>query len=174
MGPWYHAGGGTFVQWSAGSSDAHNCREQIASFAFAEEQANRVSLLSSGQKTTVIVIDDDVFVCRALKTQLEILGFNVLVFQNADGLLASELPISGACLLSDVYLPGMNGIELCRHLAKAGLRLPTILMTGRDDEHTRRRMREARPIACLFKPFDEAALLRAIRKAIRQCLKPEY
>jgi FixJ family two-component response regulator len=133
-----------------------------------------VSPLSSSQKTTVIVIDDDVFVCRALKTQLEILGFNVLVFQSADSLLANEFPTSDTCLLSDVYLPGMNGIELCRHLAKAGSRLPTILMTGRDDEHTRRRMREARPIACLFKPFDEAALLRAIRKAIRQCVKPAH
>ena len=70
-------------------------------------------------------------------------------------------------MLSDVYLPGMSGIELCQHLAAAGSQLPTILMTGRDDEHTRRLMREAKPIACLFKPFDEAALLRAIRKATR-------
>jgi FixJ family two-component response regulator len=115
----------------------------------------------------VIVIDDDVFVCRALKTQLQILGFNVLVFQNADGLLAGEFPTSDTCLLSDVYLPGMNGIELCRHLAQAGSRLPTILMTGRDDEQTRRLMREANPVANLFKPFDQEALLRAIRKAMR-------
>ena len=123
--------------------------------------------LSSSQKTTVIVIDDDIFVCRALKTQLEILGFNVVVFQNAEGLLAGELPNSDTCLLSDVYLPGMSGIELCRYLAKAGTHLPTILMTGRDDEHTRHLMREAKPVACLFKPFDEAALLRALRKAAR-------
>ncbi len=76
------------------------------------------------------------------------------------------------CLLSDVYLPGMNGVELWRHLAEAGSRLPTILMTGRDDEHTRRLMREAKPIASLFKPFDEAALLRAIRKAMRRPIDP--
>jgi DNA-binding response OmpR family regulator len=49
--------------------------------------------------------------------------------------------------------------------------LPTILMTGRDDEHTRHLMREAKPVACLFKPFDEATLLRAVRKAIR--LRPK-
>ena len=119
----------------------------------------------------MIVIDDDVFVCRALKTQLEILEFNVLVFPTADGLLAREFPTHDTCLLSDVYLPGMNGIELCRYLAAVGPRVPTILMTGRDDEHTRRLMREAKPIACLFKPFNEAALLRAIRKAIRPRLK---
>jgi two-component system, LuxR family, response regulator FixJ len=126
-----------------------------------------VSLLSSIQKTTVIVIDDDASICRALKTQLEILGFKVLAFRTAELLLASEFPTSEACLLSDVYLPGMNGIELCRHLAQAGSRLPTILMTGRDDEQTRRLMREANPIANLFKPFDQEALLRAIRKAMR-------
>lgn len=113
----------------------------------------------------MIVIDDDIFVCRALKTQLEILGFNVVVFHSAESLLADPLPTGDMCLLLDVYLPGMSGIELCRQLAEAGSRLPTILMTGRDDEHTRRLMRKAKPIACLFKPFDEAALLRAVRKA---------
>jgi FixJ family two-component response regulator len=117
------------------------------------------------------VIDDDTFVCRALKTELEILGFKVVVRQSAEALLANKIPEDDACLLSDVYLPGMNGIELCRHLAAAGSRLPTILMTGRDDENTRRLMREAKPIACLFKPFDEATLLRAIRKATR--LRPK-
>jgi FixJ family two-component response regulator len=126
-----------------------------------------VSSLRSSQKTTVIVIDDDIFVCRALKTQLEILGFSVVVFQKAEGLLAGELPDGDICLLSDVYLPGMSGIELCRHLAKTGTHLPTILMTGRDDEHTKRLMREAKPVARLFKPFDEASLVRAIRKATR-------
>ena len=119
------------------------------------------------QKTTVIVIDDDVFVCRALKTQLEILGFKVLVFPSADSLLASEFPTSDACLLSDVYLPGMNGVELCQHLTERGFQLPIVLMTGRDDERTQRLMRDAKPAASLFKPFDQATLLRAIRKAMR-------
>lgn len=114
----------------------------------------------------MIVIDDDVFVCRALKTELEILGFKVVIRESAEDLLANELPDHDTCLLSDVYLSGMSGIELSRYLAAAGSLLPTILMTGRDDEHTRRLMREAKPVACLFKPFDEATLLRAVRKAI--------
>ncbi len=115
----------------------------------------------------MIVIDDDAFVCRALRTQLEILGFNVLVFQTAEKMLVSDFPVRDACMLCDVYLPGMNGIELCRHLAEEGSRLPTILMSGRDDDQTTRLMREARPIASLLKPFDQLALLRAIRKAMR-------
>ena len=130
-------------------------------------------LLSSSQKTTVIVIDDDASICRALKTQLQILGFNVLVFQTAENMLASTAPTSDACLLSDVYLPGMNGIELCRRIAGGASRLPTILMSGRDDAQTRRLMREAKPIASLFKPFDQGALLRAIQKAMRPRLESE-
>jgi FixJ family two-component response regulator len=114
---------------------------------------------------TVVVVDDDESMRRALKRQLRILGFNVVDFRSAEEFLTSELPIGDACMLLDVYMPEMNGIELCRHLASAGLHLPTVLMTGREDEETKRLMREAKPMATLFKPFDEVDLLRAIRKA---------
>jgi FixJ family two-component response regulator len=125
-----------------------------------------VSLLSNNRKTTVIVIDDDVSVCRALKTLLRISGYNVHIFPTAETMLANKFPEGETCLLSDIYLPGMNGIELCRLLASRVPPLPTILMSGRDDEHTKRLMRDAKPIACLFKPFTEADLLNAIRKAV--------
>ena len=113
-----------------------------------------------------MVVDDDASIRRALRTQLQIIGFNVLVFQSAEELLASELPAGGACLFLDVWMPGMNGIELCRSLDAAGRRLPTVLMSGLDDERTTQIMREAGPIARLFKPFEEKQLLRAIRKAL--------
>ena len=116
---------------------------------------------------TVIVVDDDASVRRALRRQLQGLGFIVLDFQSAEELLSGDLPIGNACLLLDVYLPGMNGIELCRSLAASKSYLPTILMSGRDDERTRQMMREANPIASLAKPFDEESLLRAIRMALR-------
>ena len=115
---------------------------------------------------TVIVVDDDASVRRALRTQLQILGFNVLDFPGAEEFLASEFPTADACLLLDVYMPGMNGVELCRSLVASGRHLPTILISGRDDLQTRQMMREANPIASLFKPFDEKSLLRAIRKAL--------
>jgi len=112
------------------------------------------------------VVDDDASVRRALRTQLQILGFNVLDFPSAEEFLISEFPTGDACLLIDVYMPGMNGVELCRSLAASGRHLPTILISGRDDRQTRQVMREANPIASLLKPFDEAKLLRAIRKAL--------
>jgi FixJ family two-component response regulator len=116
---------------------------------------------------TVVVVDDDASICRALRRQLQILGFNVLVFKCGQDVLAAEFPTSDTCLLLDVYMPGMNGIELCRSLAAAGRGLPTILMSGRDNQQTRQMMRRASPIASLFKPFDEKTLLRALRKALR-------
>jgi FixJ family two-component response regulator len=120
---------------------------------------------------TVIVVDDDVSIRRALGRQLQILGFDVSVFQSAEELLVSELHIDNACLLLDVYMPGMSGIELCQSLVASGRHLPTILMNGRDDEATREIMRQAKPIAGLFKPFDQKTLLEAIRKALRKVPK---
>ena len=112
----------------------------------------------------MIVVDDDPSVGRALQLQLEILGFDAVILDCADKLLAGTIPTEDACLLLDVYMPEMNGIELSRRLAEAGLHLPTILMSGRDDKKTRELMRKAKPVACLFKPFDQATLLRAIRE----------
>ena len=123
--------------------------------------------MASRRKPTVIVLDDDSSVRRGLKMHLEILGYKVLVFRRAKRLLTSAIPTGDdVCLLADAYLPGMSGIELCRRLTEAGKSLPTILMSGRDDEETRRMMRRARPVSSLFKPFDQVALLRAIGKAI--------
>ena len=118
-------------------------------------------------KSTVIVVDDDLSVRRALRLQLQVAGFNVLVFQSGESLLVSDFPTNDTCLLLDVYMPGMSGTELCRSLAVAGRRLPTVLMSASDDELTRRIMRDAKAVASLFKPFDEKSLLRAIRLALR-------
>jgi CheY-like chemotaxis protein len=116
---------------------------------------------------TVIVVDDDASIRRSLRTLLQVLKFNVLVFASAEDLLASELPTGPVCLLLDMYLPGMSGIELCGSLAASGRQLPTVLMSGRDDQQTKQIMREAKSVASLFKPFDEKTLLRVIRKALR-------
>jgi two-component system response regulator FixJ len=116
---------------------------------------------------TVIVVDDDASLRYALRRQLQVLGFIVLDFQSAEELLSGDLPLGNACLLLDVYMPGIKGIELCRSLAALKWHLPTILMSGSDDERTRQMMREANPIASLVKPFDEESLLRAIRMALR-------
>jgi FixJ family two-component response regulator len=91
----------------------------------------------------------------------------VLVFPSAESLLRGDFPTNNACMLLDIYMPGMSGIELCRSLAASGRQLPTVLMSGSDDQLTRRVMSESETVASLFKPFDEKVLLHAIRKALR-------
>jgi two-component system CheB/CheR fusion protein len=127
---------------------------------------SRYRQLGKKSTATVIVVDDDASIRRALRRQLQILGFNVLDFGSAEEFLTSEIPAGDACLLLDVYMPAMTGIELCKKMTEAGRLLPTILISGRDDAQTRKLMREAKPIASLLKPFDETSLLRAIRKAL--------
>ncbi len=119
----------------------------------------------------MIVVDDDLSMRRALRTQLRLAGFNVLVFESAETLLDSDFPTNNACLLLDIYMPGMSGVELCRNLVTAGRQLPTVLMSARDDELTRRVMEETRAAASLLKPFDENLVLAAVRKATRKQAK---
>ena len=120
---------------------------------------------------TIIVVDDDASIRRALQMQLQTLGFSVQTFSSAEETLAQELPSINACLLLDVYMPGMSGLELCRSLAASGRQLPIILMSGRNDPQTKQIMRRAKPTAFLFKPFDENSLLRTIRKALHSLPK---
>lgn len=124
-------------------------------------------------KPIVIVVDDEPMVRRALHMHLELLGFRVLAFESAESLLANGLPADDVCLLLDMYMPGMSGLHLRRNLAESGRDLPTILMSGLDDPRTRSLMRESRPSAVLFKPFDEKTLLAALRKALGRRAKPD-
>jgi FixJ family two-component response regulator len=121
---------------------------------------------------TIIVVDDDASIRRALQMQLQTLGFKVQTFSSGEETLAHEFPAINACLLLDVYMPGMNGIELGRRLAASARQLPIILMTGHDDRQTRELIQAAHPAARLSKPFDEKALLRAIGKALRRSPVP--
>jgi two-component system, LuxR family, response regulator FixJ len=98
--------------------------------------------------------------------QLGIAGYKVRVFDSAESFLASKGACANTCFLLDIYMPGMSGIELWEHLAADGRLMPTVLMSGRDDEVSRKLARRARGVPCLFKPFDESALLRGIRKAM--------
>jgi two-component system response regulator FixJ len=93
-------------------------------------------------------------------------GFAVRGFSTPAALLQSEIPQTGACLVVDVNLPGMNGIELCRVLEARGCGLPAIVITGRtDDPATDRLIQGADAVAVLYKPFPAAVLLDALSAA---------
>ena len=86
----------------------------------------------------MLVVDDDRSVLPALARLIRAAGFKVRSFDRPSALLASEMPKTNACMLIDVHLPEMNGIELCEVLAQSGRGLPAIIITGRNDAETRR------------------------------------
>jgi FixJ family two-component response regulator len=127
---------------------------------------HRTYSIRAGEAATVVVVDDDPSVLRALSRLIEAAGFRVLTFDRPSALLASAIPKVNACLVVDINLPEMNGSELCSALAASGRGLPTILITGRDDSAIQRLIEEAHPVAALFKPVDEQALFEAIARAL--------
>jgi FixJ family two-component response regulator len=114
----------------------------------------------------VLVLDDDMSVCRSLRRLISAAGFQVQTFNKPSELLASEIPRSNACMVVDIDLPEMTGIQTCEVLRRSGRSLPTILITGRTDAHTRWSAAKSDPIALLFKPFEEELLLDAVGRAL--------
>jgi FixJ family two-component response regulator len=117
-------------------------------------------------KPIIIVIDDDPSILRALRRLVSGAGFDVWTFDRPSTLLKSDLPKSGACLIVDIDLPEMNGVELCAKLAASGCMLPVILITAHTDEETRRMAKDAHPIALLLKPFGRELLVSSIQSAL--------
>jgi FixJ family two-component response regulator len=116
---------------------------------------------------TILIVDDDESALSAIARLVRSSGFKVRAFSHPKALLNEPLPTQNACLIADIYLPEMTGDELCHTLAAAGHALPTILITGRNDEAARRLAEKSKAIALLFKPIDEVPLM----EAISRCLK---
>ena len=117
------------------------------------------------QRPTIILIDDDPSILRALRRLVAGAGFDVRTFDRPSTLLKSDLPTAG-CLVVDIDLPEMNGVELCATLAASGCGLPVILITAHTDEETRRLADDAHPVALLIKPFGRDLLVNSIRSAL--------
>ena len=123
-------------------------------------------------KPVVIVIDDDPSIVRALRRLISGAGFDVRSFDRPSALLKSELPTSEACLIVDIHLPEMNGVELCATLVTSGCNLPVILITAHADEETRILGYSARPVALLMKPFGRDLLVNTIETALERGKSP--
>lgn len=95
------------------------------------------------------------------------MGFLVEVFASGEEFLLSGRLHDTSCLVLDVHMPGMNGLELQSHLAGAGYRIPIIFVTAYSDERTRALALEAGAVAFLYKPFSEEALLNGIHSALK-------
>ena len=119
------------------------------------------------ERRVIAVVDDDPLMREALDGLLSSLGYRAELYPSAAEFIAAALTTEASCLLLDVQLGAMTGIELARHLNSTGFNFPTIFMTGSEDESFRR---DAIAVGCveyLHKPFPAERLIDAIDKALR-------
>lgn len=111
------------------------------------------------------VIDDDASVRRAIRRLLHSFHKPVRLFGSAEEFLAEIAEGAQGCLILDIRLPGMSGIQLQRLLQEKGWHLPVIIVSAQDDEESRAETQKLGAIAYLRKPFDRRQLLDSIHKA---------
>lgn len=116
----------------------------------------------------VYVVDDDASVRRALDSLLRSVGLDVHLYATAQEFMGAARPDVPACLLLDVRLPGMSGLTFQQELAKAGIELPVIFITGHGDVPMTARAMKAGAADFLTKPFEEQTLLDAVHAAIER------
>jgi len=112
----------------------------------------------------VIVVDDDEGMREAIETLLEVGGFETASFASAEALLASDAIDGARCIVSDIKLPSMSGLDLVAALRSRGLTLPVIVITAHDAPAVREDAMRRGAAAYLAKPFSGSALLEAIER----------
>ena len=114
----------------------------------------------------VLVVEDDQYFRDSMRRLMKSLGYNVETFSSAANFLASPRLIETTCLIADVHMPAMTGVELHRHLIKVGYAIPTILVTAYPDDVDRARALNNGVVCYLRKPVDEQHLIRCLRAAL--------
>jgi FixJ family two-component response regulator len=114
----------------------------------------------------VTVVEDDRFFRESMRRLMRSLGYAVEIFSSATDFLASPRLVETACLIADVNMPAMSGVELHRHLIKAGYAIPTILVTAYPNDVDRTRALNDGVVCYLRKPVDENNLIRCLRTAL--------
>jgi FixJ family two-component response regulator len=118
-------------------------------------------------KTSLVsVVEDDRYFRDSMKRLMSSLGYNVETFSSAANFLASPRLIETTCLVADVHMPAMTGVELYKHLLEAGYTIPTILVTAYPDDGERARALNDGVVCYLRKPVDEQHLMRCLRAAL--------
>ena len=125
----------------------------------------------SERRSIVFVIDDDASVRTALRSLIRSVGLQVELFGSAQDFLKSKLPDVPSCLVLDVRLPGVSGIDLQREFTAAGIEIPIIFITAHGDIPMSVRAMKAGAVEFLTKPFREQDLLDAIRVGLKRDLE---
>jgi FixJ family two-component response regulator len=115
----------------------------------------------------IAIVDDDEAVRDAIQTLVRSLGYNVSTFGSADEFLKSEQVHDTSCLITDVQMPGLTGIDLQDHLVARGHCIPIIFMTAYPDDSVRARAMKAGAVCFLNKPFSPDHFIGWIEKALK-------
>jgi FixJ family two-component response regulator len=119
-------------------------------------------------EAVIAIIDDDPDIREAMQRVLASRGYQTELYASAEQFIVGAAASRAACLLLDVDLGHLTGIELARHLSASGFTFPIVFMTGSSNEVARRRAMELGCVAYLDKPFTSDQLLAALTKAINQ------
>ncbi len=114
----------------------------------------------------ISIVDDDESMREATKGLVRSLGYRAATFASAEEFLQSDSIDSTSCLIADVQMPGLSGIDLQRRLIAQGTRMPTIFITAFPEESTRARAMKAGAAGFLGKPFSEESLVRCLDSAL--------
>jgi FixJ family two-component response regulator len=117
-------------------------------------------------RTLISIVDDDQPFRESMRKLVTLLGYTVEEFASAADFLASRLLSETACLIADVHMPGMTGVELHGRLIKLGYAIPTILVTAFPDEGVRDRALKDGVLCYLSKPMDDGDLEWCLRSAL--------
>ena len=118
-------------------------------------------------KPLISIVDDDESMREAIKGLMRSLGYRVEALASAQEFLSSRHARRTSCVIADMQMPGMTGLELHRHLLASGKPIPTILITAYPDDGVRERALSAGVVGYLSKPFEEDDLLACIRSALK-------
>lgn len=124
--------------------------------------------MTTSNGRVVAVIDDDESIRTALKELLRSVGLPVQAFASAEDFLKSSQQQRTGCLIVDIHMPGMSGLELQAKLNADRYRIPTIFITAHGDEKLRMQALRAGAVEFVTKPFDDEALLEAVRAALME------
>ena len=115
----------------------------------------------------ISIVDDDVLARDGIRELVESLGYKTTVFELAEHFLESGLIAETTCLITDLQMPGLNGLELQEALRSQGYQTPVVLITAYPSEKHRKRALENGAVGFLSKPFDDEALIECLTAAIR-------
>src|SRR6476646_3313158 len=114
----------------------------------------------------IAIVDDDEALREAMECFVQSLGYNVSTFGSAEEFLNSEQISRTSCLITDLHMPGLTGLDLQDRLIAEGYRFPVIFLTGYPDENVRARALKSGAVAFLSKPFNQDQLLGYLDKAL--------